>query len=117
MVEIYQLPQGKIIIGISTANISLGLLYLLPHQEYPKHNRPVSEQLTQIQGNCVMKLFEGDKVIKEVTLHENDSLVIPANQYHMHTNPFDTPSLTLWKFEGDITEIITKIRNENKRLL
>ncbi|SRR6266480_646982 len=117
MYEIYKLPQGKITISISNKDVSIGTLYLNPRQEYVKHNRPVTEQLVQLVGSCVMKLFEGDTVVQEVTLHENKTLTIPANQFHMHTNPTDNISITMWKFEGDITEVIQKIRESNEKIL
>ena len=115
--EIYKLPQGKIIIGSSDKNLSIGLLHLLPQQTLDKHNRPVTEQLVQVSGACVMKLFEGETIVKEVTLNEGDSLVIPANQYHIHSNNTDKPSITLWKFEGDIAEVIKKIKETNVKIL
>ena len=116
MFEIYQLPQGKIVINYSDKNLSIGLLQLNSHQALVKHNRPVIEQLVQVAGICVMKLFEGEKMVKEVTLHENEILTIPAHQYHMHTNPTDEISITMWKFEGDIREVLDKIRESNPKI-
>ena len=34
----------------------------------------------------------------------------------MHTNPNDDLSITLWKFEGDITQVIDGIRKSMKRI-
>ena len=117
MFEIYKLPQGKIVISYSDKHLSIGLLQLKPHHELTKHNRPVTEQLVQVEGTCIMKLFEGDTLVQEVTLHENEALTIPAHQYHMHTNPTNNISVTLWKFEGDIAEVLTIIRNTNPKIL
>ncbi len=117
MIEIYKLPQGKIIISHSDKQLSIGILHLLPHQALDKHNRPVTEQLVQVLGISVMKLFDGETFLKEVTVHEGDTLIIPANQYHMHTNQTDDPSITLWKFEGDISEVIQKIKQDNERIV
>ena len=79
-VEIYKLPQGKIIIVSSNQGLSIGLLELNPNQELPKHNRPVKEGLLQVSGSCAMKLFKGNDSVEEVTLKEGKSLEIPANQ-------------------------------------
>lgn len=111
MTEIYQLPQGKITINSCDKNSSIGLLELDPNQALEKHNKPVDEELVQIQGSCVMRLFNDDKLTKEVILNEGDKLIIPANQFHIHSNSFNEKSLTSWKFEGDIVDVIENIRN------
>jgi gentisate 1,2-dioxygenase len=112
--ELYLLPEGKIIIAHSDKRLSIGYLVLNPGKELPKHNRPVLEELRQISGKCVMKLYDGDK-IREVTLNENDRLEIPTLQYHIHSNPFSDLSYTLWIAHGDITPIIESIR-KNKEM-
>ena len=83
MYEIYKLPQGKILFSHISDSLNTGVLYLNPQQALPKHNRPVVEQLVQVVGTCVMKLFDGDNIVQEVALHENETLTIPANQFHM----------------------------------
>ena len=117
MTEIYELPQGKIIITFCDENLSIGLLDLNPNQALAKHNRPVDEELVQIHGFCTMELFDGDKLVKEVTLNEGDKLVIPANQFHIHSNPTNGKSVTLWKFQGNIVDVIEDIRNSFKKIL
>lgn len=116
MQETYKLPQGKITISECNKNMSVGSLELNPGQELTKHNRPVNEMLTQLSGTSVMKLFDGDMLIKEVKLKENNTLEIPANQYHIHSNPNKNPSITKWQFQGDIVEIIENIRNSFERI-
>ncbi len=115
MEEIYELPQGKIIIGFSNRELSIGLLVLNSGQSLPKHNRPVNEELLQIKGKCMMKVFSEDSS-HEIELNENSSLKIPANTFHIHSNPFNQESITLWKFQGDITSIIDKIRSDFTRI-
>ena len=117
MYEVYELPQGKIVLTSITKNLSTGVLYLNPHQELLKHNRPVTEQLLQVLGTCVIKLFDGELFTQEITLHENETLTIPANQFHVHKNPTNEASLTIWKFEGDILKVIQKIREANKKII
>ena len=112
--ELYKIPQGNIMIAFSDENLSVGTLELNPGQELLKHNRPVLESLFQLKGKCVVKLFEEDDVVKEVVLEKGDSIDIPPLKYHIHSNPFDEPSITFWKATGDITEIINKIRENSK---
>lgn len=74
-------------------------MVLKPHHDFEKHNRPVLEELTQIQGNSVIRLFEKERLVKEVTLDEGDRIGISAGQFHIHSNPYDQTSVTMWKFE------------------
>ncbi len=108
--ETYPLPQGKIMIAFSDKNLSIGTLHLNPDQSLDKHNRPVLESLHQLQGKCVMRLFDPDE---EITLDEGDSIDITPERFHIHSNPSDKPSITLWKASGDITSIIQKIRESS----
>lgn len=112
--EEYKIPQGKILIAFSDKNLSVGALELNPGQELSKHNRPVLESLFQIQGTCIMKFFEENGIIKEVILNKGDSIDIPPFKFHIHSNPSKEISITFWKANGDITEIINKIRKTNK---
>ena len=117
MTEIYQLPQGKITIDFCDEKSSAGSLELNSNQSLEKHNRPVNEELIQIYGSCVMKLFDGNKPEKEVILNKGEKLIIPVNQYHIHSNSSDGKSITLWKFKGNIVDIINNIRNNFKKIL
>lgn len=117
MTEIYELPLGKIIFGFSDKKLTVGNLVLNHGQALPKHSRPVDEQLVQISGTCSVKLFNGDTLEKEITLHSGDVLKIPVNQLHIHSNPTSEKSVTLFKFEGDVTTQVEKIRNTFKKIL
>lgn len=111
--EIIKFSHGELVIAKSGKNFSTGLLHLRPKSSLEKHNRPVDEQLVQIYEASVIKLYDGEGY-QEVELKEGDDLLIPANQYHMHTNPTDSDSITAWRFDGDITEIIQKQREKLK---
>jgi quercetin dioxygenase-like cupin family protein len=117
MIECYKSSDGKVIFYIahSDKKFSTGILILEPKTELPKHKRPVLERLRQIYGICLMKLYN-DGNIKEVTLKEGESLEIPPNQYHIHSNPTDDKSITMWKAEGDITNIIGEIRKSFRKI-
>ncbi len=117
MTEIYELPLGRIIFGHTDDNLTVGCLVLNPNQALPKHSRPVLEQLTQIFGTCSIKLFDGDTLEKEVVLREGDTIGIPADQIHIHSNPTKEKSVTLFKFEGDVSEQVDQIRNTFKKVL
>jgi quercetin dioxygenase-like cupin family protein len=112
--EKYKLSQGNIMIAFSDKNLSIGVLEINPGQEMAKHNRPVLESLYQISGSCLMKIFSDDEKITEKILQVGDSLDIEPNKYHIHTNPFEEKSITLWKASGDITEIIENIRKNSE---
>lgn len=111
--EILKFAKGKIIISKTGKDFSTGLLHLIPKSSLDKHNRPVDEQLIQVFGTCVMRLYNGNN-FKEVELKEGDDLLIPAEQFHMHTNPYESDSITSWRFDGDITEIIEGQRKNLK---
>ena len=113
MAEIYEIPQGKIVVAHSGKKLSVGLLVLKSNQELDKHKRPVMEQLTQIKGKCKIRLMEGEELVDQVILKEGDQLEIPSSQFHVHSNPFDEESVTLWKFEGNIAEVIDGIRKNS----
>lgn len=113
--DIYELPEGRIHIGKSDEKISLGYLELYPSKKLQKHNRPVNEELVQIKGESVITLFNNHSV-EEIKLTQGDYLKIPAKKFHIHENRSSDKSLTLWKFEGDIREIINNIINSRKKI-
>ena len=110
MIEAYQLPQGQMIIGHADEATSVGLLRLEAGQALAKHNRPVKEELYQLEGRCVVELFQEDNQVEPVVMNPGDRLEIPAGQFHIHANPYDVPGAAFWKFEGDIIPIIEQIR-------
>ncbi len=112
--ESCKIPEGNILIAFSDRNLSVGTLELNPKKELQKHNRPVPESLFQLKGRCKIKLFGDEENIEEVVLNEGDSIDIPPEKYHIHSNPFEDTSLTFWKASGDITEIIDNIRNSSR---
>ncbi|MEK9178348.1 MAG: cupin domain-containing protein, partial [Patescibacteria group bacterium] len=107
--EVLKLTNGRLIISKTGKDLSTGLLHLFPESSLEKHNRPVDEQLIQVRGKSVIELRNGRKINK-AELREGDELFIPARQFHTHTNPFDTDSVTAWRFDGDITEVIEELR-------
>ncbi|MCK5332695.1 hypothetical protein KAJ41_02425 [Candidatus Parcubacteria bacterium] len=112
--EKHEIEQGNIMIAFSDENLSVGTLEIEPRQELAKHNRPVLESLFQLKGKCTMKLFDEDGSVREVMLSEGESIDIPPSQFHIHSNPSEENSITLWKASGDITSIIEKIRESSK---
>ncbi len=115
MCEVYKILQGKIIIIFSNKNLSIGLLELNPKKELPSHKRPEIEELIQISGSSIIKVFNNRKE-KTIKLGENEKIKIPAEQYHIHSNPTNKKSITFWKFKGNIIKIINEIKKNNKLL-
>lgn len=112
--EALRFPEATVYVVNSDSSQSTGFLRLGPAGSLDKHNRPVEEWLVQVEGTSIIKLFDKDKEVKAVTLKRGDSLRIPANQFHRHTNQEQTESLTSWHFDGDITEIIEQQRKKAK---
>ncbi len=87
-------------------------MILEPGAELPKHNRPLAyENLLQLEGKCRVTLIGEDGLVESLhVLNPNDSLRMQKGQWHIHANPFDKTSLTFFKAEGDITEIVKILR-------
>ena len=109
----YKIKQGFITIINSDKNLSTGTLELNPGQELKKHKRPILESLNQLEGKCVMKIFNDESIEKEITLNKGDTIDIKPETYHIHSNPFNEKSIILWEFIGDITNIINEIQVNN----
>ncbi len=102
----------------SDENFTTGVMYIPPHSELPKHNRPKAfENLKQIAGKCNMIVFdlEGDGSFSKV-LSPGDELSMEKGQFHIHANPFEEKSYTLFKAEGDITEVMRALRENFMRI-
>lgn len=101
----------------SDENLTTGVMYLPADVELPKHNRPKAfENLIQISGKCKMIVFSKDGTSFEKILSPGDSLRMEKGQYHIHSNPFDEKSYTLFKAEGDITEVMKVLRESFQRV-
>ncbi len=97
--------------------LTTGVMYLPPGAELPKHNRPKAfENLIQTSGKCKMTVFNEDGTSFEKVLKPGDSLRMEKGQYHIHSNPFDEKSHTLFKAEGDITEVMKVLREDFERV-
>lgn len=105
------IDQGAFYLGKSTKEKSVGYLELKPYTSLNIHHRLGGiENLTQIEGSCVMIIFDTSNGTN-YNLDKNDKLSIkPEGIWHIHSNPFNKTSLTYWHFEGDIRNIIESIR-------
>ena len=113
--EIVEITQGAFYLGESNQNYSEGYLELKPHTSLTIHNRLGGyENLTQVKNSCVMIIFNKPEGVS-YKLNKGDKLRIkPKGVWHIHSNPFDKPSLTHWYFEGDIRKVIEDIRKNKK---
>jgi len=95
---------------------SEGYVELPPGKEMQRHHRSVEERLKQIEGDSVVTVFgnDGEPVVHE--LPRGAELNIPAVTEHIHANPYGKPSLTHWRFEGDIIDTLEEQRMLAKRL-
>ena len=112
--EVWEDPatETRFCFSHSDENFTTGVMILQPKIELPKHNRPLAfENLLQISGRCEMRLLdEAGNLQATHTLNPGDSLRMEKGQWHIHANPFDEESATLFKAEGDITAIVEKLR-------
>jgi len=100
-------------LGSSTKEESVGYLELEPHTSLTLHNRLGGfENLTQVKGSCVMVIFDKPEGTNHKLDEDNELRIEPGGVWHIHTNPFDRPSLTYWRFEGDIRKVIDAIRKK-----
>lgn len=107
----------KFFFSHSSEKFTTGVMVIAPEKELQKHNRPLAvENLIQISGKCTMKLFNDDTEFTEHILMPGDYLQIPQGVFHIHANPFKTESITLFRAQGDITEIMKNIRETFDKL-
>jgi len=109
--EKVEIPQGAFYLGTSDKDKSVGYLELKPHSSLILHNRFGGyENLTQVQGRCVMVIFDTEEGTNHL-INKGDTFKIePEGIWHIHVNPFKEKCLTYWHFEGDIRHVIKKIR-------
>ena len=116
--EIYKMPEGRgqVIVSFTDRERSIGVMTLNPGQKLPVHTRPVAEQLVQLVGFTRLDFYEGDNVVEQLLLNPNETTVVLANRRHSHVNPSDTePSLIMSRFDGDFSEVMENIR-QNQRI-
>ena len=108
---------ARFYISYVSEECSTGILFLAPGASLSKHNRPHAiENLTQISGTCLMTLFDKQDDKKEIVLGVGEGIRMDKGEYHIHANPYKEESITLWKAEGDIRDIIENIKKTNKQV-
>jgi quercetin dioxygenase-like cupin family protein len=101
----------------SDQQFTTGVMVIPPHTELPKHNRPLAiENLVQISGACLMKVFDENDKPTDHILNVGDNLSMRKGQFHIHANPNDEPSATLFKAVGDITAVVDTLRQNFTRI-
>lgn len=118
-IEIYETPEGgaRFYFSHSDKNFTTGVLILQPKAALPRHNRPFAfENLTQVFGKCNMSLFDENNERVDYELKAGEGIRMPEGQWHIHGNPYNEISVTLFKAEGDITEIMNTLRQMNRKL-
>jgi quercetin dioxygenase-like cupin family protein len=87
---------------------------IMPDGELPKHNRPLAnENLVQVSGVSLVTLLDEEGSVQATyELRPGTSLRMKKGQWHIHSNPSEEESVTLFKAEGDITEIVQTMRHK-----
>ena len=117
--EVWEDPQTHVRFYFSHSDeqFTTGVMVIPAHTELPKHNRPFAiENLVQVSGKCLMKVFDENDIATEHILEPGDNLSMAKGQYHIHANPNDEPSATLFKAVGDITSIVATLRENFTRI-
>jgi hypothetical protein len=100
-------------LGPSTKEYSEGYLELAPHTSLPIHNRTGSiETLTQYKGKSVMIVFDKEVGTNHLLTPKDHLEILPEGVWHIHSNPFESISITHWHFSGDIRSVIENIRKQ-----
>ena len=117
--EIWEDPETsvRLIFSYSDTKLTTGIMIIPPKKALPKHNRPLAiENIVQVSGRCLIKVFsEADKATEHI-LTPGTSLSMRKGQYHIHSNPYDEPSYTLFKADGDITALVQILRETFTRI-
>ena len=117
--EIWQDPATKVTFYFSHSDkkLTTGVMEIPAGAALPKHSRPRAfENLVQVAGKCRMEVFDENENSTEHILGIGDTLRMERGQFHIHSNPFEETSYTLFKAEGDITEIMKVLRNNFRKL-
>jgi quercetin dioxygenase-like cupin family protein len=95
-------------------DFTTGVLVMKADTELGKHNRPLAEEnLLQIEGHAQVTLLAEDGAVEATyDLTPGTALHMKKGQWHIHANPFGEPSVTQFKAEGDITEIVQTMRHK-----
>jgi len=119
IIEAYEDKEGivKFFFTHSDENFTTGIMIIKPNSELLKHNRPLAvENLIQIHGKCLIKLFSDENNFEEKLMFSGQSIQIPQAQFHIHANPYDEESVTLFLAQGDITKVMNVIRNDYNKI-
>jgi quercetin dioxygenase-like cupin family protein len=113
--EIWEDPKGvaRFHFAHTGKDFTTGVLTLKPDAELPRHNRPNAEEnLLQISGVCQITLYSEDGDLQaSYKLYPGMHLKMKKGQWHVHANPFEEESVTQFKAEGDIREVVAKMRD------
>jgi quercetin dioxygenase-like cupin family protein len=101
---------AQFFIAYSGSDFTTGITKLPPSQRLPEHSRPAIENLVQIAGRALVILSTAAGTKIERALEPGDSLIIPAGVPHVHANPYDELSVTLFRADGDTTAAVDALR-------
>ena len=74
----------------SDENFTIGVMIIKPNSELSKHNRQLAvENLVQIHGTCVMKLFSDETTFEKKIMTPGTYIQSPHAQFHIHSNPYN----------------------------
>jgi quercetin dioxygenase-like cupin family protein len=114
--EIWEDPatEARFCFAHTGTDFTTGVLLMKSDTELIKHNRPHAEEnLLQIEGRCQVTLLNEDGTVGATyELTPGTSIHMKKGQWHIHANPFPEPSVTQFKAEGDISEVVDTMRHK-----
>ena len=113
-IESFELDLGKVSIAFSDKNLTVGVFEVKAGHGLPHKCDQARQSLLQLKGKCLLKFYEKEGgQPKEVVLKAGDSFEIPAGAFHEFQAAFKEDSFTLWKAEGDVTDMVDRLRGNN----
>lgn len=118
--EIWQDPetQARFCFSHTGKDMTAGVLILKSNTELPKHERPLAfENLLQVSGESRLALLDRHGELQtSYTLSPGTSIHLQKGQWHIHSNPYEEESITLFKAEGDISQAVAALRETFTRI-
>ncbi len=118
--EIWEDPTGHARFYFSHigSDFATGTLVLVSDSELPRHHRPLAfENLVQVGGVSQLTLTDADGNVQETfELRPGTSIKMKKDQWHIHANPYEEESITLFKAVGDVTAVIADMRRTFTRI-
>ena len=118
--EIWEDPSGhaRFYFSYISPEFTTGTLVLKPDTELPRHHRELAfDNLVQVSGTCQLTLTnDAGDIEASYELRPGTAIRLPKGQWHIHANPYEEESVTLFKAEGDATEMVQMMHHKYTKI-